>query len=137
MDGLAFSFRTPEVRHSRARVGDGVVAQSFELANPDNSLYARLVLHVPAGQWDLSGDYEAVSLGEPDQQGRVNVGEVVLAEETNASRGRRMLPSGSGRIVVAHVEGRLRVTFQTGGDGLFRDREASLVTGLLDFHWRP
>jgi hypothetical protein len=137
VDGLSFAFRTPEVRHSRARVGALVVAQSFELANADNSLYARLVLNVPDGQLDLSGKYAAVSLGEPEQQGRIEVGEVVLAEETDSSRGRRMLPSGSGLIQVEHVEGRLRVTFQTGGDGLFRESDAAPVTGSLDFHWRP
>ncbi|WP_374602545.1 hypothetical protein [Arenimonas sp.] len=136
VDGQPFSFRTPEVRHSRARVAENVVAYSFELANPDNSLYARLVLNVPEGQQDLSGEYAAVSLGDPAQQARSGVGEVVLAEETDPGRGRRMLPSGSGVIEVDHQAGRLRVSFETRGDGLFREAGAAPVTGLLDFHWR-
>lgn len=137
VDGRDYSFRTPEVRHSRARVGEDVVAQSFELANPDNSLYARLVLNVARDKIDLSGEYEAVALGDPEQRGRAGVGEVVLAEETDASRGRRMLPSGSGVIVVEHVADRIKVGFRTGGDGLFREATAEPVVGTLDFHWRP
>lgn len=137
VDGQSYSFRTPEVRHSRSRVAEHVVAHSFELANPGNSLYARIVLNVAQDQADLSGEYAAVSLGDPDQHARVGVGEVVLAEETDPSRGRRMLPSGSGVIVVEHLAGRLRARFETGGDGLFREEGAAPVTGTLDFHWRP
>lgn len=137
VDGTAFAFRTPEVRHSRASVGTNLVAQSFELANADNSLYARLVLNVEADRADLSGRYDAVSLGDPEQRVRGGVGEVVLAEESDPGRGRRMLPSGSGVITVEHVGGRLKVDFSTGGDGLFRDRDAAPVSGMLDFHWRP
>lgn len=137
VDGQDYAFRTPEVRHSRARVADHVVAQSFELANPDNSLYARLVLNVADDTLDLSGEYAAVALDSQAQRGKPGVGEVVLAEETDLVRGRRMLPSGSGQIVVEHAGGRLKVRFSTGGDGLFRDAEASPVVGTLDFHWQP
>lgn len=137
VDGETYAFRTPEVRHSRSRVGEHVVAHSFELANPGNSLYARLVLNVPDDVADLSGEYEAVSLGDPGQRGRLGVGEVVLAEEADPARGRRMLPSGSGLIVVERSAGRLRVRFETRGDGLFREATAAPVTGMLDFHWRP
>ncbi|GGA73928.1 hypothetical protein GCM10011521_10110 [Arenimonas soli] len=137
VDGQAYAFRTPEVRHSRSRVGEQVVAHSFELANPDNSLYARMVLNVAEDLADLSGEYAAVSLGDPDQHARAGVGEVVLAEEANPSRGRRMLPSGSGVIVVEQRSGRLRVRFETRGDGLFREAAAAPVTGTLDFHWQP
>lgn len=137
VDGQDYAFRTPEVRHSRARVAEHVVAQSFELANPDNSLYARLVLNVADDVIDLSGEYAAVALDDQAQREIPGVGEVVLAEETDAVRGRRMLPSGSGVIVVEHVDGRLKVRFSTGGDGLFRDVGAKPVVGTLDFHWRP
>ncbi len=137
VDGQTYSFRTPEVRHSRSRVGERVVAHSFELANPGNSLYARMVLNVAEGHDDLSGEYAAVSLGDPDQHARAGVGEVVLAEELDPARGRRMLPSGSGVIAVEHMAGRLRVRFETLGDGLFREAAAPPVTGTLDFHWRP
>ncbi|KFL37748.1 hypothetical protein [Arenimonas donghaensis] len=137
VDGQEYAFRTPEVRHSRARVAEHVVAQSFELANADNSLYARLVLNVTDDRINLSGEYAAVALDDQAQRERPGVGEVVLAEETDATRGRRMLPSGSGVIVVEHVHGRLKVRFSTGGDGLFRKADASPVTGTLDFHWRP
>jgi len=137
VDGQDYAFRTPEVRHSRARVAENVVAQSFELANPDNSLYARLVLNVADDAVDLSGEYAAVALDSQAQREKLGVGEVVLAEETDPVRGRRMLPSGSGVIVVEHAQGRLKVRFSTGGDGLFRDADASPVVGTLDFHWRP
>lgn len=137
VDGQVHSFRTPEVRHSRARVADTVAAFSFELANADNSLSARLVLQVPEETSDLSGEYPAVALDDPAQRGRVGVGELVLAEETDASRGRRMLPSGSGLIVVDHQAGRLKVAFSTGGDGLFRETAAEPIVGTLDFHWVP
>jgi len=137
VDGQTYAFRTPEVRYSRARVAEHVVAQSFELANSDNSLYARLVLNVSDDALDLSGQYAAVALDEPARRETPGVGEVVLAEESDAARGRRMLPSGSGLIVVEHVEDRLKVRFSTGGDGLFRDADAGPVVGTLDFHWRP
>ena len=137
VDGQTYAFRTPEVRHSRARVAEHVVAQSFELANSDNSLYARLVLNVADDALDLSGQYKAVALDEQTRRETPGVGEVVLAEETDAARGRRMLPSGSGLIVVEHVDDRLKVRFSTGGDGLFRDAGAGPVVGTLDFHWRP
>lgn len=137
VDGQTYAFRTPEVRHSRSRVGENVVAHSFELANPGSSLYARVVLNVAEGLADLSGEYAAVSLGDPEQHARPGVGEVVLAEEADPARGRRMLPSGSGVIVVEHAAGRLRVRFETRGDGLFRETAAEPVTGSLDFHWQP
>lgn len=137
VDGQSYGFRTPEVRHSRSRVGEHVVAHSFELANAGNSLYARLVLNVAEGETDLSGEYVAGSLGDPDLHARIGVGEVVLAEETDAARGRRMLPSGSGTIVVGHRAGRVQVRFETRGDGLFRDADAAPVAGTFDFHWRP
>ncbi|GAB2656373.1 hypothetical protein [Arenimonas aestuarii] len=137
VDGQSYAFRTPEVRHSRSRVAENVVAHSFELANPGNSLYARMVLNVAEDVVDLSGEYAAVSLGDPGQHARAGVGEVVLAEEADPARGRRMLPSGSGVIVVEQVAGWLRVRFETRGDGLFREAGAAPVTGTLDFHWRP
>lgn len=139
VDGQSFAFRTPEVRHSRSRVGTKIVAHSFELANAENSLYARLVLNVDEGEGetDLSGEYVAASLGDPDLRALAGVGEVVLAEETDAVRGRRMLPSGSGTIVVGQQAGRVQVRFETRGDGLFRDADAAPVTGTFDFHWRP
>lgn len=137
VDGQSYAFRTPEVRHSRSRVGAQIVAHSFELANPENSLYARLVLNVDEGKTDLSGEYVAASLGNPDLRAQAGVGEVVLAEETDAARGRRMLPSGSGTIVVGQQAGRVQVRFETRGDGLFRDADAAPVTGTFDFHWRP
>ena len=137
VDGQSYGFRTPEVRHSRSRVAEHVVAHSFELANPGNSLYARVVLNVAEDLADLSGEYAAVSLGDPEQHARPGVGEVVLAEEADPTRGRRMLPSGSGVIVVEHVAGRLRVRFETRGDGLFRETAAAPVTGTLDFYWQP
>lgn len=137
VDGRPFEFRTPEVRHSQSRVGDRLVAHSFELASDDKALYARLVLNVDEGAADLSGEYAAVSLGDPEQFARRQVGEVVLAEEVDPARGRRMLPSGSGRILVEHAAGRMRVRFETRGDGLFREEAAAPVTGTLDFHWQP
>lgn len=137
VDGEVFRFRTPEVRHSRSLAGEKVVAEHFELVRPDNGLYVRLVLQVDEDRRDLSGVYEAVSLDDAAQAGRVGVGEVVLAEETAPARGRRMLPSGSGRIEVKQADGRLKVRFSTRGDGLFRSEQAAPVTGELDFLWRP
>ena len=137
VDGEVFRFRTPEVRHSRVRAGDGLVAEHFELERPDKALYVRLVLQVDPDRRDLSGEYAAVSLDDPAQAGRAGVGEVVLAEETDPGRGRRMLPSGSGRIDVVQSDGRLEVRFETGGDGLFRAADAAPVKGGINFHWRP
>lgn len=137
VDGEVFRFRTPEVRHSRVKAGEGVVAEHFELERPDRGIYVRLVLQVDEAREDLSGEYEAVSLDDPAQAGRAGVGEVVLAEETDPARGRRMLPSGSGRILVVQAENRLEVQFETGGDGLFRAADAAPVKGGIDFHWRP
>lgn len=131
VDGQAFAFRTPQVRHVRSRAAEGLVAESFELASSDHSLYARLVLLVPAGQADLSGSYRAVSLDKGG--GEAGVGELLLAEETDPGRGRRMFPSGAGRIEVEQREGYFTVRFEITGDGLFREEDAAPVTGELAF----
>lgn len=132
VDGQAFAFRTPQVRHVRSRAAEGLVAESFELASSDQSLYARLVLLVPANQSDLSGSYRAVSLEKG--AGEAGVGELLLAEETDPGRGRRMFPSGGGRIEVEQREGSFTVRFEVTGDGLFRDEDAAPVTGEMAFH---
>lgn len=132
VDGQDFAFRTPQVRHTRSQAGEGLVAESFELANADQSLYARLVLVVPAGQADLSGRYRAVALERvPPGAG---VGELMLAEETDPARGRRMFPSGGGHIEVKQREGYFTVRFEFTGDGLFRDEDAAPVGGDMAFH---
>lgn len=133
VDGQEFRFSTPGIRRSRARAGDGVLAHSIELANDDNSLYARVVLQVPAGQANLDGEYRAMPLGTPATAGQVGVGEVVLAEETDARRGRRMLPSGSGSIRVRREGGDYVVAFEVRGDDLFRPAAAPAITGELRF----
>lgn len=133
VDGQEFRFSTPGIRRSRARAGDGVLAHSIELANDDNSLYARVVLQVPAGQANLDGEYRAMPLGTAAAAGQVGVGEVVLAEETDARRGRRMLPSGSGSIRVRRVGGDYVVAFEVRGDDLFRPAAAPAITGELRF----
>lgn len=133
VDGQEFRFSTPGIRRSRARAGDGVLAHSIELANDDNSLYARVVLQVPAGQANLDGDYRAMPLGAPGAAGQAGVGEVVLAEETDARRGRRMLPSGSGSIRVRREGGDYVVAFEVRGDDLFRPAAAPAITGELRF----
>ncbi|MBY4597141.1 hypothetical protein K3217_16605 [bacterium BD-1] len=133
VDGHEFRFSTPGIRRSRARAGEGVVAHSIELANDDNSLYARVVLQVPAGQAFLDGDYRAMPLGAPGAAGQAGVGEVVLAEETDVRRGRRMLPSGSGSIQVRREGGDYVVAFEVRGDDLFRPAGAPAITGELRF----
>lgn len=133
VDGQEFRFSTPGIRRSRARAGEGVLAHSIELANDDNSLYARVVLQVPAGQEGLEGDYRAVQLGTPAAAGQAGVGEVVLAEETDARRGRRMLPSGSGSIRVRREGDGYVVAFDVRGDDLFRPADAGAITGELRF----
>lgn len=133
VDGQEFRFSTPGIRRSRARAGEGVLAHSIELANDDNSLYARVVLQVPAGQAGLDGDYRAVQLGSPGAVGQAGVGEVVLAEETDARRGRRMLPSGSGSIRVRREGADYVVVFEIRGDDLFRPADAGAITGELRF----
>ncbi|ODS64978.1 MULTISPECIES: hypothetical protein [unclassified Arenimonas] len=132
VDGQAFAFRTPQVRHVRSRAAEGLVAESFELASGDQSLYARLVLLVPAGQADLTGSYRAVSLDK--DAGEAGVGELLLAEETDPARGRRMFPSGAGRIEVEQREGYFTVRFEVTGDGLFREEDAAPVTGEMAFY---
>lgn len=132
VDGQDFAFRTPQVRHTRSRTGEGLVAESFELASADQSLYARLVLVVPAGQADLSGRYRAVALDRaPPGAG---VGELMLAEETDPARGRRMFPSGGGHIEVEQRQGYFTVRFEFTGDGLFRAEDAAPVGGDMAFH---
>lgn len=132
VDGQSFTFRTPQVRHGRARAGTEVVAASFELSSADESLYARLVLHVEPGRTDLSGTYPLVS---PDRDGvRAGVAELLLAEETDPSRGRRMFPSGGGEVRVDHRDGHYTVRFTSTGDDLFRAANAPPVTGELAFH---
>lgn len=132
VDGQDFAFRTPQVRHTRSRVGEGLVAESFELASADQSLYARLVLVVPTGQADLSGRYRAVAL---DRDAPVaGVAELMLAEETDPARGRRMFPSGGGHLEVEQREGSFTVRFEFTGDGLFRDEDAAPVGGEMSFH---
>jgi|GEM_PF-5030024 len=132
VDGQAFAFRTPQVRHVRSRAAEGLVAESFELASSDQGLYARLVLVVPANRTDLAGSYRAVSL----DQGAVEagVGELLLAEETDPGRGRRMFPSGGGRIEVEQRDGYFIVRFEFTGDGLFRAEDAAPVAGEMAFH---
>lgn len=132
VDGQDFAFRTPQVRHVTSRAAEGVVAESYELASADQTLYARLVLLVPAGQAGLSGEYRAVAL---DRQAPVaGVAELMLAEETDLRRGRRMFPSGGGRVEVEQREGSFTVRFEITGDGLFREEGAEPVTGELVFH---
>lgn len=132
VDGQSFAFRTPQVRHGRARAAEGVVAESFELASDDQTLYARLVLHVEAGREDLSGAYRATSFGrEPIQPGQA---ELLLAEETDAARGRRMFPSGGGEVEVEQRDGFFVVRFRFTGDDLFRPADAEPVSGELSFH---
>lgn len=137
VDGQEFRFSTPGIRRSRARAGEGVLAHSIELANDDNSLYARVVLQVPAGQAGLDGDYRAMQLGTPAAVGQAGVGEVMLAEETDARRGRRMLPSGSGSIRVRREGGDYVVAFEVRGDDLFRPAAAPAITGELRFAAGP
>lgn len=137
VDGQEFRFSTPGIRRSRARAGEGVLAHSIELANDDNSLYARVVLQVAAGQDALEGDYRAVQLGAPEFSGQAGVGEVVLAEETDARRGRRMLPSGSGAIQVRREGPDYVVVFEIRGDDLFRPADAAPITGELRFTAGP
>lgn len=132
VDGQSFAFRTPQVRHGRARAGEAVVAESFELASDDQSLYARVVLYVGPGREDLSGVYPAVLV---DRDGaRAGVAELLLAEETDLARGRRMFPSGGGQVEVEHRDGYFTVRFEFTGDGLFRSGDAPPVTGELSFH---
>lgn len=132
VDGRRHAFDTPELREQRVPAGEGVRAHRFELANADDSLSVRLVLQVPAGAGDLSGDYRAVSLADPAWRGVTGVGEVVLAEATDARRGRRLLPSGAGWIrVEAAPGGGWRVRFGILGDDLFRPADAPPVTGGL------
>lgn len=134
VDGQAFSFRTPQVRHGRSRAGEGVVAESFELASADQALYARLVLHVEPGRGDLSGRYRVVPGGR--ERAQAGTAELMLAEETDPVRGRRMFPSGEGLVEVEDREGYLRVRFTFTGDGLFRAAEAAPVVGELAFQGR-
>lgn len=137
VDGQEFHFSTPGIRRSRARAGEGVLAHSIELANDDNSLYARVVLQVPQGRAGLDGDYRAVQLGAPEFSGQAGVGEIVLAEETDARRGRRMLPSGSGQIRVRREGADYVVVFDVRGDDLFRPAAAGAITGELRFAAGP
>ena len=134
VDGQSFSFRTPQVRHGRSRAGEGVVAESFELASADQSLYARLVLHVEPGRGDLSGRYRVAPGGQ--EQVQAGTAELMLAEETDPARGRRMFPAGDGLVDVEDREGYLRVRFTFTGDGLFRSAEAAPVAGELGFQGR-
>lgn len=132
VDGRTFAFRTPQVRRGRARAGEGVVAESFELASPDQSLYARLVLYVAAGREDLAGDYRVALPGEAGAAR--GTAELLLAEETDLARGRRMFPSGDGEVRVQARDGYFEVRFEFTGDDLFRAADAAPVTGEMAFH---
>lgn len=133
VDGQAFAFRTPQLRHGRSRTGQDLVARHFELASADQSLYARLVLNVEAGRADLSGRYLVVP-GGGDDAATAGTAELMLAEETDPVRGRRMFPGGAGEVEVTQREGYFQVRFSITGDGLFRDSDAAPVEGELAFH---
>ena len=134
VDGQAFAFRTPQVRHGRSRAGQGLVARRFELASADQSLYARLVLNVEATRGDLSGRYRVVAGDGEGGGATAGTAELMLAEETDPVRGRRMFPGGGGEVEVVQREGYFEVRFSITGDGLFRDRDAAPVEGELAFH---
>jgi len=132
VDGERFAFQARELSHGRLDLGGGVSAHRFELVNAERTLEARLVLQASGTAGDLAGDYRAVSLADPAWQGVAGVGEVVLADDTDARRGRRLLPSGAGWIRVQAVEGGgLHVRFGILGDDLFRPASAAPVTGEL------
>ena len=132
VDGTEHAFRSGEGHVWLNAIVDVPEVQqlTLETYTPENSLYAKADLYVPTGT-DPSGEYQLGRHNAPENLNVVGRGQLLLAIETDPEAGRRLLPSGAGRLRL-HRDGDAWIAeFEFTGDGMFRPADAPAITGEL------